>query len=184
MRTAAPCFGYQNFSPRMWWHQVVYQTLASSCNEINAKKLDDQYQQLFFELYTTFATKQYWRVFDDVVPFINILKERKLRLAVLSNYDERLPLILRDLNLINYFDFILASGMIGHEKPSKEFFILAEQLANVKKDEILHIGDDVKKDFEGARNMDWDAALLLRNSPYDKNSPFIVPDLLHLLKDY
>jgi len=52
------------------------------------------------ELYDSFARPELWRVYPDVRPALEQLGAAGLRLAVVSNWDERLPLLLARLELI------------------------------------------------------------------------------------
>ena len=41
--------------------------------------------------------------------------------------------------------------------------MIKSNLKNLKGEEILHIGDDLKKDYLGAKNVGWNALLIQRN---------------------
>jgi putative hydrolase of the HAD superfamily len=68
------------------------------------------------ELYERFARADAWAVYPDVVPALQELRRRGLRLAVVSNWDERLPRLLLALDLAGYFDAIVFSQEAGVEK--------------------------------------------------------------------
>lgn len=54
--------------------------------------------------------------------------------------------MIENLKLSQYFDFVLASSLAGHEKPDKCIFEQALAMAgNISPEDTLHIGDDVNK---------------------------------------
>lgn len=63
-------------------------------------------------------------------------------------------------------DFVITSYEYGIEKPTKCIFDLALRRANeftddiIHQDQCLHVGNDVTKDFLGAKNSGWNSALI------------------------
>ena len=56
--------------------------------------------------------------------------------------------------LIDLFDGVFISDVIGFEKPSKEFFIpVFEELKEYNKEEILIVGDSLTSDIQGGNNV-------------------------------
>src|SRR5437879_4440409 len=85
---------------------------------------------LFCDLYQRFGQPEAWRVFEDVVPALESLASRGIKLGVISNWDERLRPLLRQLKLYDYFDAIVVSHEVGFPKPSPVVFQhAAEKLA-------------------------------------------------------
>src|SRR5437899_9689385 len=80
------------------WRKVVNATFAGLMQPTDS---------FFRDLYQRFASPEVWRIFGDVVPALRILKERGLRLGIISNWDERLRPLLRDLELAPFFDVIV-----------------------------------------------------------------------------
>jgi putative hydrolase of the HAD superfamily len=103
-----------------------------------------------------------WRVPDDVVPALDALRSRGARLAVVSNWDSRLPTLLERLGLASRFDAIVVSCFEGVEKPDPELFRRALARLGAKPNEALHVGDVAELDVEGARAAGIDALLLDR----------------------
>lgn len=103
------------------------------------------------ELYERFATAAPWRVYDDVRPALEALAAAGLRLAVISNWDDRLPRVLRALDLASAFDAIVVSHEVGVEKPHAAIFEAAVERLGVAPQEAVHVGDSQVEDVEGAR---------------------------------
>jgi putative hydrolase of the HAD superfamily len=72
-------------------------------------------------------------------------------MAVLSNWDSRLPTLLRELEIRHYFGPILISALEGYEKPDARIFHMAADRAGVTPEQMLHVGDREREDLEGAR---------------------------------
>jgi putative hydrolase of the HAD superfamily len=117
---------------------------------------------LFSDLYRHFATAAPWRVFDDVLPCLQRLKSRGLKLAVISNWDGRLRPLLRALELDHYFDAVIISGELGCHKPDGKIFETAAAQLGIPAEATLHVGDSAIEDFDGARKAGFRAVLLRR----------------------
>jgi putative hydrolase of the HAD superfamily len=105
----------------------------------------------FPELYDRFAMPDAWRVFDDVRPTLARLKDRGLKLGIISNWDERLRPLLQKLDLAHFFDAIVISIEIGVCKPAPEIFREALRLLAIPAERALHVGDNQIEDIQGAR---------------------------------
>lgn len=95
------------------------------------------------------------KVIDNVYKFLEKLKRLNLRLCVLSDAGRTpgwaLKEILNRYKLINYFEKIFFSDEIGYVKPNKNTFNKIIKEFNVKKEEVVHIGDSIEKDIIGAK---------------------------------
>jgi putative hydrolase of the HAD superfamily len=116
------------------------------------------------ELYERFARADSWEVFPDVRPALALLARRGLRLAVVSNWDERLPRVLDGLGLGGSFAAIIFSQQAGVEKPRPEIFQLALERLEVRPENALHVGDSAREDVEGALATGMHALRLARDA--------------------
>jgi putative hydrolase of the HAD superfamily len=138
---------------RAEWFEVVQHSFRESC---------DVSLKMFDAIYERFSESRCWRIYDDVLPALEQLKARRLRLAVISNWDDRLVPLLQSLGLVNHFDAIFASALVGAHKPSPKIFHHAAALLEVPPDEILHIGDSQNEDIVGARAAGFQARRIRR----------------------
>lgn len=130
------------------------------------------------ELYERFATPGPWEIFADVRPALARLAAAGYRLAVVSNWDERLPRLLGELGLAASFDAIVVSAEVGVEKPHPAIFAaLAERLA-LSAAAIVHVGDHALEDVEGARAAGLAALHLSRAGRGDLASLAELPEAL------
>jgi putative hydrolase of the HAD superfamily len=118
----------------------------------------------FPELYDQFAKPDAWRVYEDVLPALDALASRGIRLAVISNWDERLRGLLRSLNLDRYFEVFTISCEVGFSKPSRVIFRQAAFELDLRPDAILHVGDSIEMDVEGAKMAGFHALQICRTA--------------------
>ena len=135
--------------------------------------------EFFDRLYAHFATAIPWRIFPEVRAVLAALRERGLRLAVVSNWDERLPGLLRSLGLAGAFDVTVVSGELGCHKPAPAIFAEAASRLDVPPIRLLHVGDDPVADVQGARQAGLRAVWLRRGKT--PAAPDEIADLTGLL---
>ena len=79
----------------------------------------------------------------DIVAALQLLKEKNMRLALLSNESvERVDAYMQKTNLRHFFDTIVVSASIGIEKPDVRFFQEALTQLNIKGEEMAMFGDN------------------------------------------
>lgn len=134
-------------------------------------------QTFFDELWARFDQPDAWRIYDDVWPTITTLRERGFKLAIISNWDQRLRPLLARLGLSGHFDTIVISVELGMRKPSREIFSAAAFNLDLPPGAILHVGDNPDEDLAGARVAGFDAVLL------DRSATAVAEDVIHRLTD-
>ena len=100
--------------------------------------------------------------FQDTMPALESLRERGYRLGVITNLRADLGPLIRRAGLEGILDFSVTSVQAGIEKPHPPIFQEALRRAGVAPEDVLHIGDQVRSDVAGARDMGMQAALLDR----------------------
>jgi putative hydrolase of the HAD superfamily len=126
------------------WAALVEQTFTGLGESARDEKL-------FEALYHRFESPEVWRIYDDVLAALKGLTRRGIKLAVVSNWDERLRPLLARLQLERYFEAIVVSCEIGCAKPFPGIFERAAQLLDVTPGDMLHVGDSAEEDFAGAK---------------------------------
>ena len=121
----------------------------------------------FAELYDHFARAAAWRVYDDVPPALGRLAAQGVALAVVSNWDERLPRLLAELDLERHFAVVVVSAEVGVEKPHAKIFATAAARLGVEPARIVHVGDRKLEDVEGAEAAGLRALWLVRGGGGD-----------------
>ena len=128
-----------------WWRELVNQVIARVAPE--TKELD---RDAFFEVaYSHFAEAGVWELYPDVIEALEALRPR-FELAVVSNFDGRLRMILEQLGVSQFFSHIFLSSELGADKPDPLIYRRAVKLSRRAPDEVLHVGDDPVRDWQGA----------------------------------
>ena len=124
-----------------------------------------------------------FRVLPDVEPTLEALRERGVRLAVVSNWDCSLPEWLERAGVAPFFEVVVSSAVVGAAKPAPDPFQAALELLGVGPDEAIHVGDSVANDVEGARAAGVRAVLIAREGPLPDGVDAIrsLTDLLSLI---
>jgi putative hydrolase of the HAD superfamily len=100
--------------------------------------------------------------FDDAPPALSALRELGLRLVVVSNWDVSLPDVLARLELAEMLDGVVTSAAVGARKPRREIFERGLELAGVRPDRAIHVGDSLEDDVAGARAAGIEPVLVSR----------------------
>jgi putative hydrolase of the HAD superfamily len=153
-----------------WWRELVrhvFDQVAPSVHELDRDN--------FFEVaYEHFAEPGVWKLYPEVPGVLEELAPR-FRLAVISNFDGRLRLILQHLGISKFFSQVFISSELGADKPDPEVFRRALNLIDLNANEVLHVGDDPERDWKAAKA----AGLLVFRLDRPRNS---LRDLLADLK--
>ena len=152
-----------------WWRDLVERLLDRISTGISP--LD---RETFFEAaYAHFSKIGVWELYPDVLEVLETLAPR-YELAVVSNFDGRLRMILDHLAISKYFRHVFLSSELGADKPDPLIYQRALELGGFPSDEVLHVGDDPQRDWAGARR----AGLAVFQLERPRNS---LHDLLQLM---
>jgi len=125
-----------------------------------------------------FRSAHAWQVYPDVTPALAELRRLGVRLAIVSNWDSRLPDLLRQLGLALHFDVFAVSHIEGVEKPHPRLFRIALERLGAGPAEALHVGDLPHFDSDGADAAGIDSVLIQRNGSLTRGdrSRIEIPD--------
>ena len=112
------------------------------------------------ELFNRFARAEAWEVASGTREMLIALRRQGLKLGIISNWDQRLPLLLERLDLADLFDAFAISAIVGVEKPHPRIFETALSALDVPAERAVHVGDSRRDDLEGARGVGMQALLL------------------------
>jgi REG-2-like HAD superfamily hydrolase len=142
---------------RAWWKHVVRAALEDQPG-VESFPFDDYFE----EVYAFYERPEAWRVFPEVVPVLEKLKAANYRLAVLSNWDRRLRLMLNALDLAPWFQDVFISAELGWEKPEPAIYRHVETTLGARPDELLIAGDDPLNDYQAPRSQGWNSLWIER----------------------
>ncbi|KAL7525666.1 hypothetical protein ACHAWF_001459, partial [Thalassiosira exigua] len=200
-----PCFGSDQISTKDWWRICV----KRSFELVEAPMTPEDKERVFQRVYSKFGSHAAYGAFDDAIPFLKWCHRNGIATGVISNADERYgDSVLPMLGLGDDMKFLTFSKVVGHEKPDAKIFKAAMKQAQpwlclvnpdqraaspdscppLKPEEVLHIGNDFKKDYVGAKEAGFHAALLdrydekeLADSWREKGAP-VFKDLLDVVE--
>lgn len=103
-----------------------------------------------------------YELYPDALPALGALAGSH-RLGIISNWEAWLPELLARLGVAHLFDHVIASGVIGAEKPSALVFAAARDAAGLRPEQIVYVGDSVADDVDGAAKAGMQPVLLDRS---------------------
>ncbi len=128
--------------------------------------LEPMPEAFFRRLSEMFMVTSHWHIFPDARPALEALEERKLIIGAVSNWVWNLPELLHSLDIVGHFDFIAASARIGFEKPHPRIFEWALEQSGVEPGSVIHVGDHLDADVEGATGVGITGVLIDRTGRY------------------
>ena len=148
-------------SRKDWWRELVFRVVGQ------------ENDACFEDLFETFARPEAWQMFSDVEDTLQEARSRGLHIGLISNWDDRLHVLLEKLGLAKHFDSQTISYEVRSEKPDAKIFLTALRRAGATVDEALHIGDSYEEDVCGAQKVGMRAILVDR----DGRRPEAIRDL-------
>ncbi len=111
-------------------------------------------------LFARFSDPATFELYPGALELLDTARAHGLATGVISNWSARLPGLLAGLGVAQRVDFVLCSAIEEVEKPDAEIFGRALARAGVDPDQALHAGDDLEKDYFGARRAGIRAVLV------------------------
>jgi len=100
------------------------------------------------------------------------LKRKSFKLGIITNTvtsrEEHVRLALRKIDIEKYFDIILTSVDVGHEKPDERIFLTALRKLRIKPKEAVMVGNRISVDIVGGNKMGMKTILFRWNKRYSE----------------
>ena len=122
------------------------------------------------------------RVFPDVKPTLEWLKEEGYKLGVITSGPGYQKLKLRIAKLDKYFDVIATREDVKTVKPDPKIFLYACEKLNVDPERAIMVGDNLHQDVYGAKNVGMLAVWINRDESEDYNFADFEIRSLHQLR--
>ncbi|MBX3096190.1 MAG: HAD-IA family hydrolase [Fimbriimonadaceae bacterium] len=121
-------------------------------------------------------------LFHDVQETLTGLRDREVRMAVISNWDISLRKTLEVFGIDSFFEVVTASMVVGAEKPDPFIFQSTYENLGCEAGQAWHVGDDPIADVQGANQVGARGLLIDRQGADD--GPHRFRDLRTLLAWY
>ncbi|MGD8405776.1 MAG: HAD family hydrolase [Anaerolineales bacterium] len=89
-----------------------------------------------------------WEVFSETHDVLKEIRNRGMRMGVVSNWPPTLAATLKVANIHQYFDVVVASGIVGYAKPHPEIYRFALKHLDVAPKQALFVGDNLIPDVK------------------------------------
>jgi len=159
---------------KAWWKRLVQQVFAPFGPF-------DRFDPYFDELFGYFAQPESWVLYPEAGETLRALSRRGLKLAVVSNFDSRLSSILEGLGVAASFDGIFISSSVGYAKPDRRIFDFVLKAHQLAPEHVLHVGDSVTNDIDGAANAGMKGILVDRKGAHQAAAVTRVASLKEIL---
>ncbi len=127
-----------------WWSERVRETFQAT--DSTARFSDfPAFAAALFEAYRTAGA---WRLRPGTIGLLEALQQKSRPMAIVSNFDHRLPEILEALDISLFFEAVVIPSTVGRAKPDRVVFETAlSALAPSAKtlEALLYVGDDSKE---------------------------------------
>ena len=132
---------------------------------LGADATDDEADELFSGYLTRY--ERAWTAFRDAVPALRRVREAGLVVALLTNGDAAHQRLKLDrTGLAEHLDVVVASDDLPAGKPDPRAYAAACEILGVAPGDVLMVGNDIEKDFQGPLDAGLGAVLLDRHDRY------------------
>lgn len=127
----------------------------------------------------------YWQArecIEEARPVLDRLS-RKYPLMLVSNFYGNIDAVLRDFEIRDYFKGIIESSVVGIRKPNPTLFKLGIDALELEANEVLVVGDSLKKDILPAESLGCDTRWIKSSGWTDEEDAIYRPDIIQSLTD-
>ena len=132
-----------------WWFEVIRQTFQAT--DSTARFSD--FRGFAGALFDAYRASGAWRARAGAVALLDELCARSVPMGVVSNFDHRLPEILKDVGIIDYFESIETPCRHGRAKPDAALFAASATALGIAMDRLVYVGDDAEEVLAAIRGL-------------------------------
>lgn len=143
----AHTFGWNDPDKRQTMRELYRNEFMAALSMDNS----DGLRTALADVWGTSIMRRHNAIFPDVMLTLEALRERGIRLAIVSNWDNSLQSHCDELGLTPLFETIVGSLAVGYEKPDPRIFHVALQRLGLQPQQVMHVGDIYASDVVGAR---------------------------------
>jgi len=131
---------------RAWWRARVRETFRAADGTAQLRDFD----AYFAALWDYFSRGTAWRALPGARDALAALRHAGRRLAIVSNFDQRLDGILRELGLRDFFEHVVIPVDCGAAKPERAIFDACLARLGLPASACIYVGDHARLDVEAA----------------------------------
>jgi len=124
-----------------WWSERVRETFQAT----DSTARFEDFRGFAKTLFDHYRSADAWRLRPGTSEMLCEMRRRNLPLAIVSNFDHRLPEILKGIEIANFFEFVAIPSKIGQAKPDAPPFEAVAARLDVPLTELVYVGDDSKE---------------------------------------
>ncbi len=121
--------------------------------------------------------RRLWEVTLAKLPYMDKvlreLKRKSFKLGIITNTvtsrEEHVRMALRKIDIEKYFDVIVTSVDVGHEKPDERIFMTALRKLRIKPKDAVMVGNRISADIVGGNRMGMKTILFRWNKRYPES---------------
>jgi len=132
---------------REGWRRLVDDTFRSA----DGASLPRPFDAFFARLFEHYAGREAWALRPGARETLLTLRSRGLATGIVSNFDQRLRRVLRELDVHHLFHAIVLPADVGAAKPDRAIFDAALKRLGLGGDQVAYVGDHAALDIEAAR---------------------------------
>jgi putative hydrolase of the HAD superfamily len=121
-----------------WWFEVIRQTFQAT----DSTARFDDFPRFAQSLFDAYQLPGAWRPRPGITEVLTALQARGCPLAVVSNFDHRLPKILENVDLAAFFTSIAIPSELGWAKPERPLFEAVAEILRRPVEFLTYVGDD------------------------------------------
>jgi putative hydrolase of the HAD superfamily len=123
------------------------------------------------EIYEEWAACQHFALYEDVPAVLREIAARDIRIGLISNTHRCLASFQSHFELDGLFMAAISSSVHGYMKPHPSIFQAGLRLLNVEPHEAVMVGDSLRQDIDGARQLGMRGVLVRRSDENEESGP-------------
>lgn len=127
-----------------WWTERIRETFEAT----DSTARFDDFPAFAAALFDAYHGAELWRLRAGASGLLTALRDRDWPLAVISNFDHRLPKLLEELNIAGFFELIVIPSESGSIKPERAVFEAVAEALGTPIQSLFYVGDDAKETLE------------------------------------
>lgn len=127
-----------------WWFERIRETFQAT----DSTARFEDFQSFAKALFETYRRPDAWRLRSGVVETLTWLRDQEWPMAIVSNFDHRLPNLLEGLDIAGYFLIISIPSESGSAKPARAVFEFVATTLACPVEALFYVGDDAKDVLE------------------------------------